>query len=374
AVDDGGAAPPFSLRTPPLNNMTPEAVEQTTKAIENFQRTALKVKAPDGRVDPNGPTHRKLKDLAKGAHPASIGVTQVAPAAETAAHSAQTEVVLPQLGLKAPGPGFRFRQVTAKAEIHELLFKVQKGGRVFWVGAAVPKGTTDFTRTQILFHPTVRQQEVVIARDEDYEAFEGEWSNRTATKGGSIQRYVALQGVQLAFAQRSVPMLVPFTTQAALAGTKGLSDANLFKDRPLETLNAVMAAVQKEITGTADPKPTLSQLGVASFSSGIHALKLFLFAIAGSGSRLVKEVLDLDGQNITSEPKQLTHFGRAVARCYTQSFPKVPELGYVVVTKEHFERVTEYGHYPEGPKRNVRLHARIGWMMYHQAMLDSVIK
>src|SRR5262249_47605779 len=154
---------------------------------------------------------------------------------------------------------------------------------------------------------------------------------------------VALQGVQLAFANRLMPMLVPFTTMAALAGTqKGLPDANMFKDRPMETLNAVMAAIQKEITGIADPKPTLSQIGVASFSSGISAMKLFLFAIGGSGAGLVKEVLDLDGQNLAVEPKLLTHFGRAVARCYTQDFPKVPELGYVVVTKEHFEKVTEY--------------------------------
>jgi hypothetical protein len=30
--------------------------------------------------------------------------------------------------------------------IHELLFKVTKDATVFWVGAAVPFGTTDFTR------------------------------------------------------------------------------------------------------------------------------------------------------------------------------------------------------------------------------------
>src|SRR5262249_53300047 len=44
-VDDGGAAPPFCLRTPPLDNTTPKgrvvAVAETTKAIERFQRMAL---------------------------------------------------------------------------------------------------------------------------------------------------------------------------------------------------------------------------------------------------------------------------------------------------------------------------------------------
>ena len=42
------------------------------------------------------------------------------------------------------------------AIISELLFKVQKDSSIFWVGAAVPLGTFDFTRTQVFFHPTVQ--------------------------------------------------------------------------------------------------------------------------------------------------------------------------------------------------------------------------
>jgi hypothetical protein len=34
-----------------------------------------------------------------------------------------------------------------------------KDGAVFWVGAAVPFGTTDFTKIQVFFHPTVRSDQ-----------------------------------------------------------------------------------------------------------------------------------------------------------------------------------------------------------------------
>jgi hypothetical protein len=85
-----------------------------------------------------------------------------------------------------------------------------------------------------------------------------------------------MQGGQLAAAGRLMPLLVPFTTMAALKLTKtgAATGENMFSDRPAETLNAIMAAIQSEITAKAGGKPTLAQIGVASFSSGIYSLEI----------------------------------------------------------------------------------------------------
>jgi hypothetical protein len=46
-----------------------------------------------------------------------------------------------------------------------------------------------------------------------------------------------------------------------------------------------------------------------------------------------------------------------------------PETGWVTVNANHFASVSAFGQYPE-PQRT---HARIGWMMYFQAMTTSTI-
>jgi hypothetical protein len=286
------------------------------------------------------------------------------PAALTAAHKvgANWPVVRPPV-TATPAAGFRFDQDVLDVEIHELLLEVRKAQSVFWVGAAVPKGTTDFTRAQVFFHPTVVQARKVVAADTDYRDFKGGWS-------GSLQRYVAMQGGQLAGAGLKMPLLVPFTTMAAL-DTKHHPGQNMFTDRPVETLNAIMAAIQRQITQKAGAKPTLSALGAASFSSGISALRLFLAAMRSSG--LVKEVIDFDSPHIKKEPKMLTRSPGAVSKCFTQTGPPPsvhPGPGYVILTAKHFDSVTAYTQYPE-PQRT---HARIGWMMYFQAMMTSALR
>src|SRR5262245_29238046 len=142
----------------------------------------------------------------KGPPPAPVSkivLTEHNDPALAAAHSVDRPAVLPPV-LTSPPDSFRFMQTPASAEIHEFLFKLTKGSSVFWVGAAVPKGATDFTRAQVMFHPTVKQGHKVIAKDEDYREFTGGWS-------ASLQRYIAMQGVQLAAARKPYPMIVPFT-------------------------------------------------------------------------------------------------------------------------------------------------------------------
>ena len=117
----------------------------------------------------------------KGQVPAAaIVVTQKNPAALAAAHSASHPAVIPQI-VMMPAASFRFTQISATEDIHEFLFEGQKGGAIFWVGAAVPKGTTDLLRAQVFFHPTVVQNGVVHAADGDYRAFKGGWSCTNAS-------------------------------------------------------------------------------------------------------------------------------------------------------------------------------------------------
>jgi hypothetical protein len=291
----------------------------------------------------------------------TILATQKNPATATAAHVVSNPFVRPPV-TTSPAASFRFSEAVLPGEIHNFLFEIRKAGSVFWIGAAVPKGTTDFTRAQVFFHPTVVQNGNVIADDKDYREFKGGWS-------GSIQRYVAMEGGQLAAAGRLLPMLVPFTTMAAVrVGKNGaIPTANMFQDRPVETLNAVMAAIESEITGDASAKPKLTKVGAASFSSGIGALRLFLKSMKSSG--LIKEVIDFDSPHIVAEPKSLTRSPGAVSRCFTQFAVARPETGWVTVNANHFASVSAFGQYPE-PQRT---HARIGWMMYFQAMTTSTI-
>ena len=318
------------------------------------------------------PERNELLNAPRGKDPTpqkTIAVTQKNPVAQTEAYNVKNKVVIPPV-TATPDASFRFSPFTVEAEIHEYLFEVRKAGSVFWVGAAVPKGTTDFTRAQIFFHPTVVNGGVVHADDKDYRDFQGGWPSIERGPSGvpakGIQRYVAMQGGQLAGADRLAPLLVPFTTMAAL-NTKAPA-GNMFSDRPVETLNAVMAAIQSEITKKEGGKPTLATLGVASFSSGIMALRLFLAAMRSSG--LVKEVIDFDSPHIKIEPKTLTRAPGAVSKCFTQVAASRPEPGYVTLMAQHFATITAYSGFNEP----VRLHARIGWMMYYQAMKDLAKK
>jgi hypothetical protein len=252
--------------------------------------------------------------------------------------------------------GGRLSETPLTTTIREFLFEVTKDGSVFWVGAAVPLGTTDFTRTQIYFHPTVVQDGNIIAADSDYRDFRGGWS-------GQMQRYVALEGGQLAGA-RLITLLVPFTTMGALVNPA----LNMFSVNPVETLNAIMAEIQNRcipVTGT----PNLTQVGVSSFSSGIKALTLFVNTMSSFG--LIKEIIDFDGPFNPSHPQRLILSPGAISKCYTQVNLASPEVGWVHLSTASFAGISSY---PDPASRPAfHAHACIGFMTYWAAMLTSVI-
>lgn len=170
----------------------------------------------------------------------------------------------------------------ASASVHELLFRMNKDGTTYWIGACVPENTVDFSRVYIFFHPDTMTKE----DDSTYAAFAGRWP--------SVQRYTLIQGVQLAEIRKMV-LLVPFMTAASRSNQ---STTNMFAVRGLDTLNMLMDGCQTAIGLT--PKGTkVSNVGVASFSSGIEHLVRFAISVGGSG--IISEQIDLDSAFITKQ-------------------------------------------------------------------------
>ena len=212
-------------------------------------------------------------------------------------------------------------------------------------------------------HPIIR------AKEEDYPEFKGEWATITAAPGKpSIQRYVEMQGVQLAAAGLKMALLVPFTTMAAINTPK--PSTNMFAESPVETIASVLQAIQSNLAQHPVPMPTLAKLGAASYSSGISALRSFLRAM--QSFNLVKEVIDLDSPAIIRErPPRLTPSPGAISKCFTQ----IPSPGqartYVTLIDKHFQNITlDTGIIPQWR----RIHALIGTRMYCGAMVNSAIK
>lgn len=250
-------------------------------------------------------------------------------------------------GISPVAAGDFLQQITVSATIRNLLFEMRKDGQVYWVGASVRDGTTNFTKAQVFFHPTVINGGVVHAADRDYPKFAGGWS-------GSLQRYVRMQGGLLA-SVRSTPLIIPFMTMAANAGK---APAYMFATRPVETLNAIMTAFQKEVTGKSDPV-TVQQIGVSSFSSGIGAMKLFIGTFGSSGP--IVEATDFDSPFIKGSPRTLPP--GATGRVFSQIAPRRPTPGWTTLPAWKFKRIVAF--------RDKGAHAQIGWMTFHLAAMLS---
>jgi hypothetical protein len=359
-VSEGGRKEAWA--TPPAAGAGGACPKPLADAIWEFQLHWRDVKKEfrkiDGVVDPGGNTLRKLNALARadldgpgGKKPSTIGgisVQQTLPMDKVTVHDVSVPAVAPW-GMMAP----LFQETVVDSRIHEMLFKVEKDGARFWVGAAVPAGTLDYTRAHLYFHPTVINGGTVHATEGDYREFIGGWSD-------NIYRYVPMQGGQLA-AATSVTLLVPFMTMGSLSMKP---TSNLFATRPVETLNALMAAVQRELWGQTKPSPTVREIGVSSFSSGISHLRNFARSMAGTG--LIVEVNDFDSPFIKREPKALTRVEGAAAKAFTQ------------VPPPNGRELAGWFYLPDHRWRNVKAypttHARIGFLTYFAAIMGSVVR
>jgi hypothetical protein len=260
------------------------------------------------------------------------------------------DVTNPVISLLAAGDFLQ--EIPLTVSIREFLFQIRKDGQVYWVGATVPNGVSDFGKVQVFFHPTVKNGGVVHAAEGDYPTFAGGWS-------GSLQRYVAMQGGQLAGA-RQTPLIVPFMTMAAFAGS---APAYMFATRPMETLSAILSAVSAAATGQSrSVAPT--QIGVSSFSSGIGAMQLFITTFGSTG--LIVETTDFDSPFIKGSPRIVTTSQGAVGRVFSQIAPAHRTPGWVTLPAWKFRKIATF--------RDKGAHAQIGWMTFFLAAMTSTIK
>jgi hypothetical protein len=275
-----------------------------------------------------------------------ITFRQTNPASRTDAHPVEQSVISP---LSA---GKLLQEIQQTGTIREFLFEMKKDGNIYWVGAAVPQGTTDFSKVQVFFHPTVVQNGVVHAEERDYPAFRGGWAD-------SLQRYVEMQGCQLAGA-RLTTLIVPFMTMASLGGK---APGYMFATDPTETLEAIMTAVRDTMTPDVTTPLTIAKVAASSFSSGIGALRLFVGSFGGSG--LIAETTDFDSPFIIGQPKAITRAPGAPGRVFTQVAPPHPQAGWVTLSAESFQKIRKFR--DKGP------HAQIGWMTFYMASLSSAL-
>lgn len=348
---------------PPLPGSAGQCPRPLADAILGFQelwRARGELRSADGVVDPGGGTLRKLDALAAsgvlvgpgGIDPSIIRFRQTNPKEKTDIHDVKQMVISPLT------VGGLLQEISQTGSIREFLFEMRKDGTVYWIGAAVPQGTSDFSKVQVFFHPTVVQNQgkglppLVHAAEGDYPAFRGGWSR-------SLQRYVAMQGGQLAGA-RQTPLIVPFMTMAAFTGR---APAYMFATRPTETLNAIMTAVRDAAVPSMPDPVQVSRIGVSSFSSGIGAMRLFIQTFGGNG--LIAETTDFDSPFITVELKVITRSPGAVGRVFSQVAPRHPQVGWLTMPAPSFRNITTFR--PKGP------HAQIGWMTFFMASLTSVI-
>ena len=190
-------------------------------------------------------------------------------------------------------PGAKLVGASADGQMIKLRLEIQKNGETFWVGAAVPEGTTDFSRCYIYFYPDT------LPNDNGYKTFTG-WT-------GLETNYLEKIGAQMAAAKK-MTLIVPYTTNASINAKH-----NMFASQGVETLNDIMTAIQTEVSH--DPiamavgeavkaqQGSLQAIGVASFSSGVNHVNRFVDTVGSSG--LIREIIDFDAQWIKVKNRPL---------------------------------------------------------------------
>lgn len=351
------------LGEPPEAGADHQCEPRLALAIAAFQAFLVaggEARAADGVVDPRGRTLARMDQLAGAPPPLpvpaflsfnGIRIRNRASAALGAAHDVPNPVILPgSVGPFLAGhhtAAARLMEGNATGRMHEFLFEIEKGGSTFWAGAAVPAGTSDFTKAYVYFHPTVVNGGQTHASEGDYRHFRGGWS-------GSIQRYVAMQGGQMA-AARQMTLIVPFMTMGSMGG----GSANMFSDRAVDTLNAIMAAIQAELLPGAANPAALGGIGAASFSSGVGHLSKFL-GFPGV-SALVRETIDFDSAFIVSAHSSVPAVAGAGQWQVTQVSVQRHRIGWLALPEPAWRQVRTYD----------SIYARIGWMMFYSMMIFS---
>lgn len=348
-----GISPKPEILTPP--RCSAELVAAIT-AFQDFWVAKGEFRLADGVVDPAGRTLRKLDALPRGETPpipVDPGFTDlkvlsfqqtetIAPAVRLSFPAVEPASVVPFLFGQGFSTGATLTEGSAVGTISQFLFKLKKDGKIFWVGAAVPEGTSDFSRAHIFFHPNTKGAE-------GYTTFSGGWPH--------VKRYLPALGLQMA-SVKQMTLILPFTPF--------VSDASptcpLFADRGVDTLNDILAAIQISL-GQTGPLGSVEQIGVSSYSSGIALLYSFAQKMGSTG--LIREQIDFDSAYIAKAHKNAPSLPDAVNWMVTQSAPSYANrLGWLHLPPKSFESVSTM-------KGDV--HGQIGFLMFKSMMAFSVM-
>lgn len=343
----------------------PGVYDDTLGNIIDFFQRKRRLPKVDGRVDRNGRTWREMLQVAKTARldipewidppkptPGFIDLNVLRFQQTMPVTSGSFEIasvvpysVMPYLFTPVPKTAALIEK-GAGGVIFEFLFKIEKNGAIFWVGACIPQATMDFSRVYIFFHPDT----ISASDDAAYPAFAGRWP--------TVQRYVPAMGLQMA-AIKAMPVIVPFMTHASRSNN---GRTNLFADRGADTLDDILTAIQMTL-GRADARGAVRQVGVASYSSGVN--HLFRFAEVVGGTGLIREQIDFDSAYMVNAHKNAPILPGAVNWMVTQSPPPFGKrTGWLQLSPHAFRNV----HSMRGDT-----HAQIGNMMFQTMMMLSVI-
>lgn len=255
-VDNGGVfAPPLSI-------------EGLAEAITLFQSVQGLLAQPDGRIDPNGNSLRRLNAIL---FPDEIGISPLAadglattvtgPTWAPDETSIVTDLVFSWIGMAGSGT------------IHYFQLAEQTVPR--WFGVLVPDGTTSFDRVHIFFHPTPAQ---AGHNDADYHGL-GSFKN--------IFHYLSeAMGSQFTGAGTGRILIMPLMNQASTA------DCGTFPQRWVDYVGCILGRLASGLPFGA-PFQRVTSVVVSSFSSGIVYSDKFR-ARSNLGARLAG-VIDFDG-------------------------------------------------------------------------------
>jgi len=369
-TDDGGKKQTWQGQPPSAggNGECPKALADAIFEFQSHWKNKGEFKRVDGVVDKDGTTLKKMTALVEaipvgpnGLDPDrsdeivfdGITVRQKNPQSLTDSHTVTNPVVRP-LSVLLQFPFLE--QFDLPAQIREFRFEVEKPNAKFWVGVAVPDGTTDFQRAHVFFHPTPVQNGVVRAADSDYPRFVGGWPKR-------IERYMPRHGGQMA-AARKLPLIIPYMT---MASAKMDQKFNVFADRPVATLNAILTAT-RTLCKQGDAQVQALFIGASSYSSGITYLASFLDVM--KSSRLMVEAIDFDSTFIISpHPQVKTVPGGGIFIQFTQFERTFPRPGRFDLPPRVWAK-TSMKNLDGKP---LTVHGKIGWMTFFTAMSESIL-
>lgn len=255
-IDNGGVfAPPLSI-------------DGLIEAIVVFQSAQGLMQNPDGRIDPNGNSLRRLNAIL---FPDEVGISALT--AEGLVTSVTGPTWAPDEASIVSELVFSWVGMAGTGRIHYFQLAEQVVPR--WFGVLVPEGTTSFDRVHIFFHPTPSQAGHVDANYHSLGSFQG------------IFHYLSeAMGSQFSGAGTGRVLVMPLMTQASSA------DCGTFPQRWANYLGVMLGRIATGVSFGAPFQP-VSSVVVSSFSSGISYSHHFRTR-ANLGARLAG-VIDFDG-------------------------------------------------------------------------------